>query len=151
MKKNVDRPRSEGAVTTCNPFGGGSRKWKYGDHMGKQMNLDPLDIHPPHGAQLPRQFNELVEDMAANGWKGRPLLVIRCVSGKFQAWTGSHRIAAARKAGLQEVPCYVVMEKVLLRHDVDATWPVDDDERLKIIRNTKDQGAIDLMWRENRQ
>src|SRR6266550_2327590 len=55
-------------------------------------------------ASAPRWRNSLALDMRKHGWRGRPLLVIQRQEAYF-AWTGSHRIAAAMKAGLEAVPC----------------------------------------------
>jgi len=90
--------------------------------------------------------------MRKNGWQGRPLLVIERESKEpwYVAWTGSHRIAAAIDAGLDEVPCYVLDES-LLPEEVDAEWGhVQDYERLAILRKTGDETAIRLMDLEGR-
>ena len=85
-----------------------------------------------------------------NGWTGRPLLVIDRGNG-YLAWTGSHRIEAARRADLQAVPCYVVDESKLIKHGVDAAGGhVQDFERLDILIKVGDAGAISLMWLERR-
>lgn len=46
--------------------------------------------------------------MLKNGWQGRPLLVEEGLHGRLFAWTGSHRIEAAKAAGLKAVPCRVI-------------------------------------------
>jgi len=88
--------------------------------------------------------------MRENGWEGRSLLVIQRET-KFFAWTGSHRIAAAREVGLESIPCYVIAEEKLLPFDVDAEWGhVEDQERLALLIKVGDEEAIHLMWLENR-
>ena len=42
--------------------------------------------------------------MRERGWEGRPLLGELLSSGHVQAWTGSHRIPAARRARLPSIP-----------------------------------------------
>lgn len=67
-----------------------------------------------HGVNSP--FNQdhlgkLVESMKREGWVGRRLLVEEVRDGdicRFFAWTGSHRIEAAKRAGLAAVPCQVM-------------------------------------------
>jgi len=49
--------------------------------------------------------------MRRDGWQGRPLLIEEDVEGRLHAWTGSHRISAAREAGLIEVPCRVITRR----------------------------------------
>ena len=56
-------------------------------------------------------MHKLGESMQKNGWLGRRLLVeeVVLVTGpEYYAWTGSHRIEAARLAGLKTVPCCVI-------------------------------------------
>jgi ParB-like chromosome segregation protein Spo0J len=111
--------------------------------------IAPEDLRPLHAAHDKRKLNSLALDMRKHGWRGRPLLVIQRQEA-YIAWTGSHRIAAAMKAGLEAVPCYVVQEDQL-QGEVDAVWGhVEDWERLKAIRQTEDETAIHIMWLEGR-
>jgi hypothetical protein len=95
---------------------------------------------------LQAHLDGLVASMQDEGWTGRPLLVIESGSGVFFAWTGSHRIAAARIAGLDSIPCYVLDESQLqvFAHDAHCD-AVTDGERLVVIRQTGDEHAIALM------
>ena len=112
--------------------------------------IHPDKITPLHEVRNRSALNELVTDMKENGWQGRPLLVIRRKS-EYLAWTGSHRIEAARKAGLTSVPCHVVLESKLIRHGFDASWGhVDDTDRLKAISKIGDEVALHIMWQEGR-
>jgi hypothetical protein len=114
------------------------------------MQIDPAEIKPLHEVRSRKLLNDLVADMRKNGWRGRPLLVIER-EADYVAWTGSHRIAAAKKAGLVAVPCYVLHERQLLHHDCDAEWGhVEDWERLKIIQKVGDEAALSIMWQEGR-
>jgi hypothetical protein len=88
--------------------------------------------------------------MKDNGWRGRPLLVIERKSD-YLAWTGSHRLAAAKLAGLDSVPCYVLSETELTSRGFDAELGhVEDRERLEILRKVGDETALHIMWQENR-
>lgn len=92
----------------------------------------------------------LVADMKRFGWRGRPVLGERLPDGRVQAWTASHRIAAARKAGLRAVPVrfldrdrvaraltkagYVVGEVLLL--STPPKWY--DDDRARFLKEAGD-------------
>jgi uncharacterized ParB-like nuclease family protein len=85
------------------------------------------EINPPHDVRDCEKFDALVSSMEADGWQGRPLLVIR-KNGEFQAITGSHRYAAACEAGMEEVPCVVIdREKWNALHG-KSTLPLQDQE-----------------------
>ena len=76
--------------------------------------LDPEDIAPdrlvPRNPPIfPAKRVELAAAMRRDGWRGRPLLVVQ-VGRRLQALTGSHRIYAARDAGLATVPAIVLRE-----------------------------------------
>lgn len=118
---------------------------KPGMDLGR-VRLNPHDIKPPHPVREPAQLAELAADMRENGWRGRPLLVVRTAAG-YHAWTGSHRIAAALEASLPEVPCYVIPESSIAEHE----RPICDSEKLNILRKVGDETAIRLMWLEGRQ
>ena len=52
--------------------------------------------------------------MKVEGWSGRKILVEEVISRigpqepRYYAWTGSHRIDAAKKTGLRAVPCLII-------------------------------------------
>lgn len=112
--------------------------------------IDPREIATLHGVRNRRLLRELTAGMKAEGWHGRPLLVVERANG-YLAWTGSHRVNAALAAGLSNVPCYVLPESKLLKHGVDAEWGhVMDYERLEILRQIGDETATLIMWQEGR-
>jgi ParB-like chromosome segregation protein Spo0J len=117
--------------------------------MGEELDsLDPCELEPLHEPNNERFLQTLIEDMQSNGWTDRPLLVIATENG-FVAWTGSHRIAAAREAGLSTVPCYVLDESALRPFEVDAkNGHAMDHERLDIMQKLGDPDAISLMQQD---
>jgi hypothetical protein len=118
--------------------------------MTEIIYLDPEEITPLHEARSHQHLGELTDDMESNGWTGRPLLVIER-ENDYLAWTGSHRIAAAKKAGIKQIPCYALSESELVAHGFDAVWGhVEDYERLEILREVGDEAAVAIMWQENR-
>jgi hypothetical protein len=116
--------------------------------MTENIDIESLTaLHEPRQSQ---HLQNLVDDMEENGWTGRPLLVIQRESD-FIAWTGSHRIAAAKLAGFASVPCYVVQESELTSRGFDAKeGHVFDYDRLAILKKVGDEEAFRLMWLENR-
>lgn len=69
-------------------------------------------IYPAHLIAAPHEVTDahkaalLAESMQADGWQGEPLLVVAHGDG-YQAWTGTHRLAAAEVAGVA-VPVHVL-------------------------------------------
>jgi hypothetical protein len=59
----------------------------------------------------PEKVARIAAAMRRDGWQGRPLLIEEDLDGRLNAWTGSHRISAAREAGLVEVPCRVITRR----------------------------------------
>ena len=68
---------------------------------------------PPHDATDADKLTALVESMEGHGWIGAPLLV----DGE-QALTGSHRIAAAARTNVVEIP-RVEVRDLCAAHDLD--------------------------------
>ena len=127
--------------------------------------LHPRDFAPLHEVDLPKLRDHIAADMRQHGWRGRPLLVIdnrytwEAAHGVpcervWQAWTGSHRRAAAIQAGLDRIPIVVVDGADLVRHGVgldDFALAIEDIDRLHLLehggpRNAK---AVALMRAEH--
>lgn len=64
--------------------------------------VSPKKLFPPHEVRDQRKLSKLTDSMIKNGWQGRPILVVDLGQGD-EAITGSHRIAAAKDAGI-DVP-----------------------------------------------
>lgn len=109
-------------------------------------NLDPNNIRPTHEARESRFLGELEQSMQEDGWTGRPLLVIEKEDGEMVAWTGSHRIKAARNTGLGSIPCYVIQECRLIEIGASADDGfIADWERLEVLKRVNDEHAVSLM------
>ena len=91
----------------------------FGEPMIEYVELE--SVTPLHKPRSDRHLQNLTAEMKENGRKGRPLLVIERDSD-YLAWTGSHRIAAARLAGLTSIPCYILPESKLTAVGFDAEW-----------------------------
>jgi GNAT superfamily N-acetyltransferase len=85
--------------------------------------VEPVnEIYPGREADV----DEMAEDMRKNGWTGRPIGVVG-----DNAITGSHRIFAARKAGLEEIPVIEIDEETADQFNEwfttteESTWGID--------------------------
>lgn len=111
-------------------------------------------INPPHGVTDPDKLSRIEADMRANGWTGRPILVERYGDG-YQAWTGSHRLAAARRVSRDlDIPVVVIdHDKMVATHgemlnDKWLTQSGDDYDRLAMLVEAGDDEAAALMREE---
>jgi len=105
-----------------------------------------MNIRPLHDVIDANKLDSIVESMNSNGWIGRPILALNC-GDYLQALTGSHRIAAAERAGV-EVKVYTIDQTVyngendneveLYTQLVDG----DDDERLSAISELVSIGLV---------
>lgn len=69
--------------------------------------LDPQTITPLHDIRDLDKLHDLIRSMTADGWEGRPLLVMP-IGSCYQALTGTHRLEAAIQSGLSDVPVMLV-------------------------------------------
>ena len=116
-------------------------------------------ISPPHENPDPDRVAGMAADMKAHGWRGRPLLVERLDDGgtAFQAWTGSHRLAAALLA-LGMVPIHEVDLDRFVPHlagelaDGETVFSrtSSDEQRLGALVEVEDLEAAQLMRAELR-
>jgi hypothetical protein len=66
------------------------------------------DLDAPHEPDRELDLEAITLSMRAEGWVGRPLLASDYGEPPLTCQTGSHRLAAARKAPLATVPVVVV-------------------------------------------
>jgi len=79
------------------------------------LNLDisPHKLNEVNKPYLART-KTIVKSMRSHGWVGRRLLVEEVNNygyREYYAWTGSHRIEAAKRAGLNKIPCRVITKE----------------------------------------
>ena len=117
--------------------------------MTTDTTLDPHFVHPPHDVQDSAKRDRLVAAMEADGWQGRAILAWRCgEDGEVCALTGSHRIAAARAAGLDEVPALVIeVETEALASALESLRDFEDLRAL-LTEHGVDEDAIALAQAE---
>jgi hypothetical protein len=107
-----------------------------------------------------RLVRDLARSMRDHGWLGRPVLGEPLSRGRVQAWTASHRIPAARRAGLLEIPVrFIDRQRVerLMRlrgyptgEVLVSRLPEDwyDEDRLAFLTDAGDTHAAALMAME---
>ena len=66
-------------------------------------------VYPPHAVRDTAKRDRIRLAMEQDGWTGRPLLVMDC-GGYYKALTGSHRLDAAMRAGINKIPVVVTAE-----------------------------------------
>jgi hypothetical protein len=112
------------------------------------METISLDsIYAPHEVTDAEKLAALIAGMEADGWQGRPLLLLE-VGDAYQAITGSHRIAAAKAIGLEEVPAIIINSEAFYGAGYEPTDMWDDDVRLSILKEIGDTAAAELMQAE---
>jgi hypothetical protein len=75
-------------------------------------SISPRDIRPAHEVRDADKLAALAAAMDAAGWDGRAILAYD-YCGAICAVTGSHRIAAARAADLEEIPVLVMSDEMV--------------------------------------
>jgi ParB-like chromosome segregation protein Spo0J len=110
------------------------------DSKIKTIKLDQID--PLHEVRDADKLASLTEAMASGGWVGRPLLVQDTGEGWYQAWTGSHRIAAAIAAELDTVTCMVI-------EDASLDCRGDDTDRWAALNESGFDDEAELMAQED--
>jgi len=113
--------------------------------------VDPNGIEPPHGVRDIAKKEKLTENMEKNGWVGRPILVFDAGRGN-EALTGSHRIAAAKQAGI-EIPIYKIDESIGDYADKNGNTIFDaayfeQEDIVKFLKKFGDKDAAKLMEQE---
>lgn len=74
---------------------------------GEIDDLDPYEIQPLNAITDQAKYEKMVEDMETEGYKGAPIVAMENGNEGYIALTGSHRIYAARKAGI-DIPVVVI-------------------------------------------
>lgn len=74
---------------------------------GEIDDLDPYEIQPLNAITDQSKYEKMVEDMETEGYKGAPIVAMENGNEGYIALTGSHRIYAARKAGI-DIPVVVI-------------------------------------------
>lgn len=113
------------------------------------QDLPLCQIVPPHAVRDVTRLQAVADSMAADGWRGRPLLGYEMLGGNaglVQLLTGSHRFAAAKVAGLEAVPVLVLGLSEDEVAEIEESG-IEDEQRLALLRGW-DEDAAALMAEE---
>lgn len=116
------------------------------------VDVDPYDVDPVNDITDEEKIKYLVEEFEKNGYRGRPVVALGSESEQSIALTGSHRILAAREAGIEIPVVYIAYDEnnPLIQDLADAQG---DDERAQVATELYEEGTIskpvyDLIVRE---
>lgn len=112
--------------------------------------VNPMEITPPNRVTNSSKYHYLINEFEENGYNGRNVVLVENGNDGYQALTGSHRILAAREAGV-DVPSVVIPMSEEIQPLLDATG---DEERARIADELYEDGIIpkevrDLLVRED--
>ena len=112
--------------------------------------VNPMEITPPNRVTSSSKYHYLINEFENNGYNGRRVVLVENGNDGYQALTGSHRILAAREAGV-DVPSVVIPMSEEIQPLLDATG---DEERARIADELYEDGIIpkeahDLLVRED--
>ena len=112
--------------------------------------VNPMEITPPNRVTSSNKYHYLINEFENNGYNGRNVVLVENGNDGYQALTGSHRILAAREAGV-DVPSVVIPMSEEIQPLLDATG---DEERARIADELYEDGVIpkearDLLVRED--
>ncbi len=149
------RENQGGTEEAVREKGGGDRP-SYA--LEKAAAVKPTDTVPNrqiielHEVRDSKKLDRLAEAMKTEGWDGPPVLTFFDGETDY-ALTGSHRIAAARRAGI-DIPVYRIDDELasdwFTENDLsrEALLEGDDDQRLEALREIGDADAEALMLHE---
>lgn len=112
--------------------------------------VNPMEITPLNRVTSSSKYHYLINEFEENGYNGRNVVLVENGNDGYQALTGSHRILAAREAGV-DVPSVVIPMSEEIQSLLDATG---DEERARIADELYEDGIIpkearDLLVRED--
>lgn len=118
------------------------------------VEIEARKIVPPHEVRDRAKLDAISASMTADGWAGRPLLVME-EGDHYVALTGSHRHAAAVEADLDAIPCVLADAEAFYAEYPDAEpgrdrgmpWR-DDSDKLAVFRALGDEAAAGLIEAE---
>lgn len=115
------------------------------------ISNDELNYIMPFNELDEGKVSRLSNSMEANGYKGRPLLLFDNGNEGYIALTGSHRLEAAKRAGV-DAPAVIIRPQKGFDY-TDLLEATDDDAKLRELKDLYEDGgvdksAVDLMKKE---
>lgn len=143
-------PKGDDAVAPMAPVGA---KPGASDATGlvRPAESSPDFPEPRHEVKNTETVERLAASMRENGWVGRPALIVREGDTRV-AWTSTHRLAAAKAAGLKpsDVPM-VEVDGAALRaagYDLDDLTAKGKNKRIEALRAIGNEEAAKLLEAE---
>ncbi len=120
----------------------------------RRRTVDPRNITPLHRIKKSRlhHLRELLRRLRKDGWQGRPILVELIGRNRYQAWTGTHRLAAARRLHMR-VPVVLIDKRKWVRRwgppeDLIIDEVDDDFDKYFALLKAGDKLAARIMHQE---
>jgi hypothetical protein len=115
--------------------------------LEKSDLIEVRKIKPFNAVEDVEKLNSLAASMQKNGWQGRPILAYDIGDG-LEALTGSHRIAAAKKAGIEDIPVLKISDDIANYID-DYGRSIrdisDEDDVVEFLKGFGNKDASQLM------
>lgn len=134
--KEEEHPRDKTGKFTK---GNAGSKQSRSNKQYSSEEIDPDYINPINDITDRDKYDALVYDFKTKGYNGRPILAVQYGDNDFQALTGSHRILAAREAGI-DIPVKIIKYSDELDELLNSN---DDDEKERILKELYEERKID--------
>ena len=144
--KEEDHPCAENGQ-----FGNGGTSSTSSREVKPDKLMDAGHINTFNEVNDKGKFKTLVNSMEKNGWQGRPVIAYRDENNSVYALTGSHRIAAAKEAGI-DVPVKFLSDDAINFEDSYGKFITDlrrDDDIKDFLDELGDEDAISIFKEEN--
>jgi ParB-like nuclease domain len=122
--------------------------------MSRYRVVDPMNITPLHEIRAERMghLRQLITRMKQEGWVGRPVVVEETDRNRYQAWSATHRLAAARRLRLWVPILLINKERWIHRWGVPKNLFVDevgtDEDKYAALNAAGDKLAAEVVRRE---
>jgi len=117
----------------------------------ERMTVWVGSVIAPHEVNDQSKVDVIAASMRESGWQGRPLLVVVYGDG-WRALTGTHRLAGAKAAGIDQVPVLAIVDSDLTAEqwetDDPTTFGGDDYDRADMLAGLGLDEAAVLMREE---
>ena len=134
LEPSPERPSDDIASEV---FGEINYSKKNGNKYYKGEDINPDDIQPFNDITDNAKYEQLSDEFSKNGYNGQPIVVLDNANEGYLGLTGSHRIMAARKAGI-DIPSIVLDNN----EHTAKLYDMGDSERPYYAEELADEGII---------